>query len=161
MRKIVSKYQEKVLESENDNTAYQIMRYACAGFLAVIIDFVLLHALTEFLHIHYWFSSGLSYIASTLINYFVTTRFVFARQNHTKETTMFQIFFIIGLIGLGLNQVLMYSITEFVNLDYLTRISSSYGLHVRKYIWAKVIAGSTVFLWNFVAKRHAVHKKLI
>ncbi len=161
MKKIVSKYQEKVLENENDNTAYQVLRYACAGFLAVVIDFILLFVLTEFLHMHYWFSAGLSYIASTLMNYFVTTRLVFAKQNHTREATMFQIFVVIGMIGLGLNQVLMYTLTEFVNLNVLITLSSAIGLNIRKYIWAKVIAGSTVFFWNFFAKRQAVHKKIV
>ena len=161
MKKIVTKYQEKILENENDKTIYQILRYACAGFLSVLIDFLLLHVLTEYLHIHYWFSAGFSYTASTLLNYFVTTRLVFASQDHTRETTMFQIFVVIGLIGLGLNQILIYAITEYANLNVLTSLSSSIGLNLRRYIWAKVFAGSVVFFWNFYAKRHAVHKKIM
>lgn len=46
-------------------------------------------------------------------------------------------FFITAIIGLGINQVMMYVLVDMVNIYYL---------------FAKVVSTGTVMIWNFISR---------
>ena len=50
----------------------------------------------------------------------------------------FLVFSVIGVVGLGFNEAMMWSMHELLHLHYLT---------------AKVVSAAVVLLWNFAARK--------
>jgi len=109
-----------------------------AGF-ATLVDLCLLYSLTEFLHVWYFYSATFSYFVGMLTNYSLNKYLNF--RNRSKQITLqFGLFATVALIGLGLNQLILYTLVEFINLWYM---------------FAKFIAIFIVMFWSFYG-----HKKL-
>ena len=121
----------------------RIVRYAFVGFIAFFFDFGLLVLLTEALHLHYLVSAAISFLLGFLINYLLSMKFVF--QDLTSRPFCFPLYFLIALIGLVLNELIMWFFTD-IMLQY--------------YIHSKLIAVFTVFFWNYLARRYFCFKEV-
>ncbi len=109
-----------------------------AGF-ATLVDLGLLYSLTEFFHVWYFYSAIFAYFAGMVINYSLN-KYLNFRNKSKQIISQFGLFAIVALIGLGLNQLILYSLVEFAKLWYM---------------FAKFIAIFIVMLWSFYG-----HKKL-
>lgn len=109
----------------------------CGGF-ATVVDIGFLYGFTEFLGIWYFYSAALSYFMGMLTNYSLNRYFNFKNKSK-KIVQQFGIFASVALIGLLLNQFLLYSLVEWASLWY---------------IYAKFISTFLVMLWSFYG-----HKK--
>lgn len=117
----------------------QIIKFGIVGVLAAVIDFGLLAILTEFLGIHYLVSAAISFIVATIFNYIASMKFVFeSRYEKERKHQELFIFVILSLVGLGLNQVLMWFFVEITVLHYII---------------AKVLATVLVMAWNFISRK--------
>ena len=120
----------------------EIFRFVINGGLSFVVDFGLLYLLTDIFHVNYLLSAGISFTASVIFNYILCVKWVFkgAEEQDAKSKLIF-----VGssVIGLGLNEILMWL---FVSI---------FGLH---YLLAKIIATGIVMIWNYVAKRWALVK---
>ena len=67
-------------------------------------------------------------------------RFVFTHRDDLSRRREFAIFVVLSLIGLGLNQLIMWGGTT--------------ALGERWYVLAKVAATGIVMLWNFFSRKH-------
>lgn len=123
---------------QNENAKLFIRYIIFAGF-ATLIDLSLLYLLTEFLHIWYFYSAIISYFGGMITNYTLNKFFNF-RNKSKRIIHQFGLFIVVALIGLGINQIVLYSLVEFTGLWY---------------ILAKVIAVFIVMFWSFYG-----HKKL-
>lgn len=109
-----------------------------AGF-ATLVDIGLLYSLTEFFHVWYLYSAAFAYFMGMVTNYLLNKYFNF--RNKSKQIVMqFGLFSIVALVGLGINQLLLYSLVEFAKLWYIS---------------AKIIAIFVGLIWSFYG-----HKKL-
>ena len=120
----------------------QIFKFAIVGGLAFLIDYCLLFILTEFINIHYLISSIISFIVSLIFNYVLSIKWVF---DVTKKQTYKEIivFVILSVIGLGINQLIMY-----VGVDKLS-------IH---YMIIKLLATVIVMIWNFITRKIFIEK---
>ena len=124
--------------SGNQNVKLFAKYIVFAGF-ATLVDLGLLYSLTEFLHIWYFYSAIFSYFVGMVTNYLLNKYLNFMNKSK-RIIPQFTLFIIVALIGLGLNQLILYYLVEFAGLWYMT---------------AKIIAIFIVMFWSFYG-----HKKL-
>ena len=132
-----------LLNKKSNNPLIQFFRYALVGGVAFVVDFGLLFILTDKIGIYYLLSATISFICGLLINYTLSIRWVFAKRRLSDTRMEFVIFGIIGIIGVGINNAIIWCGVEIA------------GLH---YLWSKIIAGMAVLLWNFIARRQTLFK---
>lgn len=117
----------------------QFFRYTLVGGLAFVVDLVLLFVLTEYAHWHYLVSATLSFLAGLLVNYILSTQWIFRSSKIKNKKIEFILFGLIGVIGLGLNNVLLYFFTDLIGLYYML---------------SKLITAVLVYAWNFLGRRY-------
>lgn len=120
------------------NLIQQLLKFGVVGAIAFVIDFGVLVFLTEVFGLNPVISATISFIASVIFNYVASMRYVFARREDMSRTREFIIFVVLSVIGLGINDLLMWLGTEFSPIDY--RI-------------VKVAATAVVMVWNFVTRK--------
>ena len=141
---MLSNFFNKLLIAPTNNIFYQFVRYTFVGGLAFIVDFGLLYVLTEYLNLYYVVSATLSFIAGLLVNYFISITWVFAKAGASKHIVEFIYFASIGIIGLLLNGLILWFITESFDIYYM---------------YSKLIAAVIVYLWNFLARKYFLFSK--
>lgn len=114
----------------------QFVRFTGVGVTCFAIDYALLILLTEIFDLRYIYSAGISFIIATVINYFLSVRFVYEHKSSKKYDAI--VFIVLGVLGLGLNQVIMWCFVEHVAIDY--RIT-------------KFISGIIVSFYNFTSRK--------
>jgi putative flippase GtrA len=127
-----------LLIEPTNNTFLQFARYTIVGAVALGADFCALFLLTYFGGLHYLVSAALAFLIGLLINYGLSAAWVFARRSFQNRTVEFAIFAGVGIVGLGLNELGMWTLTSLV------------GLH---YLWAKLFTAAFVYIWNFSARK--------
>jgi putative flippase GtrA len=119
----------------------RILRYTVVGFIALGVDFGTLLITKEYFHYHYLIAAALGFIGGFFTNYFLSMKFVF--QDLTRRKFAGLLFFFIGLLGLLLNEFIIWIFTGIVLLHYLI---------------SKGIAVIIVFFWNYLARRYFCFK---
>ena len=117
---------------------HQICRYAIVGGIAFIIDWTALYCLTEFGQMHYLASAAAAFIVGVTTNYLLSLIWVFAVRAVADCRIEFAVFAGIGMIGLGLNELLIWFFTERLAVYYMV---------------SKLLAAGLVFFWNFYARK--------
>lgn len=121
----------------------QIFKFLIVGGIAFLIDYALLYILTEYCNIYYLVSSVISFTISLIFNYIASIKFVF--ETDKKESKKHFIIFIVGsIIGLGINQLVMYVMVELMNVYYM---------------FTKIVATGIVMVWNFITRKIFIEKK--
>ena len=123
----------------------KIFRYAAVGLAAAITDFLIFAIFAKFLELNYLAVGAVGFIIATTINYFLSIRFVFksgVRFRFGKEITLV---FLISLVGLGVNQAVLYLGIGILGFDMLL---------------TKICATGMVFFWNFGARSNFVFKPM-
>lgn len=113
--------------------------YVFFAGIAAFVDLGLLFSLTEFIGLHYLTSAVLAYMCGMITNYSLNKVFNFKNKSK-KIIQQFGLFVFVALIGLGLNQLILWLLVEFVGVWYML---------------AKLISISIVMFWNFYG-----HKKI-
>ncbi|WP_033126824.1 MULTISPECIES: GtrA family protein [Eubacteriales] len=121
----------------------QIIKFGLVGFLCFFIDYGIMVFLTEIVNINYLISSGISFTVSVIVNYILSLTFVFDTKegNKIKE---FVIFIILSVIGLGINQVLMWFCVDVLGIFYMI---------------SKIGATAVVMVYNFITRKLILEKK--
>ena len=135
---------EKFIKDKTDNTLIQLFRYTFVGTIAFGVDFGLLFLLTEFAGIHYLLSAAISFSFGLATNYILSITWVFNTRNVSNKYLEFIIFGIIGIVGLGMNELIIWFSTERINLYYLH---------------SKLISTVIVYFWNFLARKYILYNK--
>ena len=118
--------------------AHEAVKYLIVSIVALAVDFGLYYSLTQFGHLHYLLSAAVGFSAGLLVNYTLSVAFVFQHRRVASRRLEFVLFFGIGLLGLGLNEVLIKLFVEVVGLNFAI---------------AKVPAAGIGFIWNFGLRR--------
>ena len=132
---------KRLLVHRTHNSYIQLFRYVIVGFIAFGVDFGTLYVMTDLMGVHYLLSNALGFIFGLVINYLLSIQWVFANRKMEDRRKEFTVFSLIGVIGLIINQLVMWTFTEYLAVYYL---------------YSKVIATAVVFFWNFFARRHIV-----
>ena len=129
----------KLFNEPPRDTLIQLFRYFFVGGTALVVDFGLLWGLTEWCRLYYLLAATISFIAGLMVNYALSIWWVFREHSLRSRIVEFAAFAIIGLIGLGLNELIIWLATE--------RLRSHY-------ILSKIISATVVFFWNFLARKY-------
>lgn len=121
----------------------QIIKFGIIGVIAFFIDYALLYSLTEFLHIHYLISAIISFTVSVIFNYIASIKWVFVTDSK-KTSSTFIVFIILSVIGLAINQLIMYLGVEIFHLYYM---------------FTKIFATAIVMVYNFITRKIFIEKK--
>ena len=127
-----------LLFAKSDKTSTQFLRYIFVGGIAYAVDFGSLYFLTDIIRIHYLISAAAAFILGLITNYTLSIFWVFARRTLTNKQMEFLIFAIIGVVGLGLNEGIIWFFTGLIHFHYLM---------------SKVVSAIVVFFWNFFARK--------
>ena len=123
--------------AEEKNARY-LLGYLICGGCATILDFSIFLALTDIFGVWYFHANFISYPLGLLTN-FTLNKVLNFRNTYKGYVRQFLSFLIIGLLGLGVNQLILYELVERFGLFPLA---------------AKAIALASVVLWNFTANRY-------
>jgi len=127
VRKLIKKYS-------------RFLKYCVGGGTAFVVDFSLLFLLTEYAGIWYLRSATLSFLAAAAVNYSIQKWWTFKCKDSRLGRQFFK-FTLLQIVGLGINNAIMYSLVEYAGFWY---------------VLAKVIAAAVVLIWNFWASRKFV-----
>lgn len=121
------------------NLFTQLLKFGVVGIIATVLDFLFLFLFTDVFGMYYLLSAAISFVLSTLFNYVASMRFVF-KSKFTKDEKSKELilFVILSVIGLLLNQFLMWFFVEKIALYYMA---------------AKIVATFFVMAWNFISRK--------
>lgn len=133
---------DKIKEFIHSKLFRQLFRFGIVGGLAFLIDSGVLFVLTEYLHVYYLTSSVISFIISLIFNYILSILWVFdvKKKQTIKEILLFVI---LSVIGLGINQVVMYLGVDILHVYYMI---------------CKVISTFIVMVYNFITRKIFIEK---
>lgn len=121
----------------------QMMKFGAVGFLCFGIDYGLMIFLTEACRLSYLVSSGISFSVSVIVNYILSLKFVFDTGKDNNKIVEFLIFIVLSVIGLGINQALMWVCVD--------------KLHVH-YMISKIGVTGVVMVYNFITRKLILEK---
>lgn len=116
----------------------QFIKYFGVALVGYIFDFVSLVLLTELFHVYYLIAASTGFVIGLIVTYILSGKYVFGQSKINKRYIEFLIFTAIGLVGLGILNLLMWIFTDKLGIYY---------------ILSKVIATAFVYIWNFFARR--------
>ncbi|MBR3835189.1 MAG: GtrA family protein [Clostridia bacterium] len=126
------------------NGFLQFFRYVFVGGIATVADWSVLAFVTEVLKVHHLISSVVSFVAGLIVNFFLSKLLVFkASEAKTNPMMEFVGYAVIGVVGLGLTELILFLLTD------------KAGLH---YMISKVVATAVVLVWNYVARKKVLYK---
>ncbi len=126
------------------NLFLQLIKFGIVGGISTLLDYGLMLLFTEVFDIFYLLSSTLSYTISLVFNYVASMRYVFRGREDMNKLKEFLIFTVLCLMGLGINQLVLWLIVEYAGIDY--RLS-------------KIAATGVVMIWNFVTRKLFLEEK--
>lgn len=118
--------------------ARQFARYFAVGGVAFIADAGTLYLLTRYAGVYYLVSATIGFLLGLCINYVLSRFWVFDRRTLQSTALEFVIFSVIGIVGLGLNDAIIWFVYEQIHVHYLA---------------AKIVSGGAVLIWNFGARK--------
>ena len=120
----------------------EVIRFLIVGGGCFLLEYILLYVLTEYMHIGYLVSSAIAFTVSLLVNYILCLLVVFNVKHQSRLEI--GLFIITSLIGLIINQGVMWFLVEIIAWWYM---------------FAKVIASGIVMIWNYITKRYILIRK--
>ena len=122
----------------------QFFRYVFVGGIATIADWGVLYLLTECAHMNHLVAAVFSFIAGLAVNFILSKLRVFkANEARTNAWMEFVGYAIIGVVGLGITELIMYLLTNRMGLHYMA---------------SKAVATVIVLIWNYVARKKIIYK---
>lgn len=116
----------------------QFCKFGMVGTFCFCIDYGLMIFLTESHLMTYYASSAVSFIASVVVNYVLSMRFVFVSKEGMSKIQEIMIFITLSMVGLLLNQMIMFLAVELLGMFYAL---------------AKVFATVMVTAYNFISRK--------
>jgi len=143
MRITIKNISKKLIKDQTDKTLIQLFRYVFVGAAAFIVDFGSLYIFTEFFGIYYLISAAVAFILGLIANYFLSISWVFNKRTLGNIKLEFGVFALIGIVGLGLNEVFIWFFTDYLQIYYLL---------------SKIMAAAIILFWNFFARKFTLFR---
>jgi putative flippase GtrA len=119
-------------------TANQFVKYFVVAMVGLVADFGTLVFLHDVVHAFYLVAAAGGFIAGLLVNYALSSKYVFKDSKLSSKTVEFLLFGVVGLVGLGLLSASMWVLVSLIGMQYLI---------------AKCLATVVVYMWNFVGRK--------
>ena len=135
---------KRLFREKTTNSYIQFFRYIFVGGFAFLADAFSLWLCEKVMH--YMFAAAVAFVIGLTVNYLLSVLFVFSESAEVKNKAKeFLVYAVIGVIGLGLTEVIMYILTDLCHFYFML---------------SKVIAAIIVLVWNFVARKKILYSKL-
>jgi putative flippase GtrA len=121
----------------------QFLKYFLVGGFAALANLGFFNLFTNRLGWHYQISGAVAFIIATIINYILSILFVFQSGARFRRRHEISLVFLVSLIGLAVNQAVLFVAVSRFNLMPLLSQAISIGV---------------VFFWNYLARKHFVFK---
>lgn len=132
-----------IFYEKTDNIFVQLFRYVFVGGLAFLVDSGSMLLMVR-LGMNEYVAVAIAFLLGLIANYILSKVFVFQEQSaKTNAVGEFVAYAVIGVIGLGLTELLMALMLEVIGLPILL---------------AKIIAAAIVLLWNFIARKIVLYR---
>ena len=128
--------------TKSNNTFIQFFRYIFVGGVAFLADGGSLFLITT-IGVNYLISVIFAFVIGLAVNYGLSKLLVFENSSVNGKIE-FLVYGIIGVIGLGFTEIIMYVLTEIAGLYFMV---------------SKVIATIIVLVWNIVARKITLYRK--
>lgn len=115
----------------------KIVNFGIVGVIATIIDFGVLFVLKSLCNVDVYIATTLAFIVSLIFNFVASMKYVFKAKEGMSVTKQCIVFVITAVIGLGINEAIMYLCIEFLSLYYMI---------------GKLLATCVVMVFNFVSR---------
>ncbi len=125
-------------------TIRQFLKFGVVGAIGSVVDFSVLIVLKEFLLLNLYVANTFSFSAAVFSNFLWNSIWTFRGTFRGRKRHRFIPFLLVSILGLGINQVILYLAHETTGLD-----NYQYG-----YLVAKVAATIVVMIWNFIANKY-------
>ncbi len=162
----------------------QIFKFVIVGGLSFVIDFAIYSIMVYVFHVSLYVSAFFGFTISLIFNYVASMAFVFQRKDDASRTKEFIIFAVLSVIGLGLNELIIW-VCVLINDHFVAgqtnvlallvngtnalidrMAAGAYSLLNKEYtatdwvpIEAKVVATAVVMVYNFVTRKIFLEKK--
>ena len=142
---MINDFISKIIIKKTNNGFIQFVRYGLVSVIALAVDFGCMVLLVELFSIHYLVAATVSFISGLVVNYLLSRAWVFTERKYESRVKEFIIFTSIGIVGLLLNNSIMWLAVERIGIYY---------------IFSKIIATILVFFWNFGLRKMLVFKQV-
>ena len=123
---------------KNNKLLVQIIKFVIVGGIATIIDFVVLYILKEYVGLNEILANTISFTVSVIYNYIASIKWVFDVDKDKNEKQQFIIFIVFSIIGLLINNLILWICIDKFNIYYLI---------------GKVFATGIVMIFNFITRK--------
>ncbi|MBP9668973.1 MAG: GtrA family protein [Candidatus Pacebacteria bacterium] len=134
------------LSSMGSEGLHEFIRYVVASAIALVLDIATLSLLTSILGVPYLVSGAVAFLVGLTAVYILSVRWVFAVRALSNPWTEFLLFAGIGVVGLLINEAVLYLFTSVFGFFYLV---------------SKIASVIFVFTWNFGARKIFLFKTRI
>ena len=149
VKEIVRKGQfKRLFVGDTENTLIQFFRYCFVGGLATVVDWGASFLLFKFAfhESHAVAANVISFVLGLIVNYLISTFWIFKNSKVDNKVMEFLGFAGIGLVGLFLTA----GITKLFQL-WLSDRTSAYQM------LGKIVSTAISFLWNFFARKFLLY----
>lgn len=122
----------------------EFARYFWAGSLTFLVDFLILFALTELAGFNYLWSNIVGLCTGIVMGYVLCIKWVFLNRRYSRVVHEFPLFVLICVVGILLNETLLWAFVEFAEIHYLV---------------AKIIVTAAVFVVNFCMRKMILFRR--
>ena len=128
---------------KNNKLFQQIFKFGIVGGIAFVIDYGIMVILKELLGFSILISVAFGFAVSVIFNYIASIKWVFdvSKKQTIKE---FSTFIILSIIGLIINQLIMYIMVEKASIWYM---------------FSKIVSTIIVMVYNFITRKIFIEKR--
>lgn len=118
----------------SEDFLYKFVKFGIVGFSGVIVDFTLTFICKEYLRVQRYVSNAIGFTIAATTNYMLNRMWTF--ESHNPNIVLeFSRFFIIALIGLGINSSIVWAMSGKMKVNFYL---------------SKLVATIVVTIWNFL-----------
>lgn len=134
----------------------QLIKFGLVGAFCFVIDFTITVGMNR-IGVNYLIAAFFGFVISVTVNYVLSFKFVFKRKENLDRRAEFMIFLILSVIGLGINELIMYLCVDLVY--YQQAWLQEKIIENTAVMAAKIIATAVVMVYNFVTRKLFLEKK--
>lgn len=135
----MNRWVNKLFVEPTENVLLQLFRYGFVGGAAFVVDYATLFVLTNYVGVQYLWSAAIAFVLGLVANYLLSISWVFRNRGDLSRWQEFLFFAVIGVVGLGFNELIMYACTGLMHIHYMV---------------SKLVSTAIVFFWNFFARKY-------
>lgn len=139
----------------------QIIKFGFVGVISFLIDFITSTGTVALLRgIAGGAAAALAggfvgFTISVIVNYILSMRYVFIRNEELGRKKEFAIFVILSIIGLGINELVIWVCTKIYNANAELAVIIDF---VVWFAFSKIIATAIVMVYNFISRKIFLEK---